>query len=708
MKLIPIDSHHVEHPFQKEMLEKLWQPITIAGVTSKNRIALAPVDLGNPKPMYPEMDEKPILFHEAISKGGTGIVIIGEADVTPNSKFQLEGGGPRHGDFGKGIWSDDSIPGWTRMFDACHKWGATAWPQLSSHPSWYVRPQMVRGGGKATVTVPSWKESGMTPEALEEEKKNLVDGALRAKKIGADGVQLHGTRDHIVAQLISELKNPGVPGYSEDFKARVRWGVECIREIKVACGKDFPVMQRLSGAEYISGGYNVDYAKLVAKEYVDAGVDAIDIAQASHATQVPQLQMVAPSGSFAYMARTVKSYLASLGPPYSEVTILSTCRIQNPWLAASMLRNGDCDVVSLCRQLIVDPDWANKIKEGRIGDIIPCIGCAWCQNHRDACTVNPMNIYYKSPEEYEKIRPTKAKEVKKVLVVGGGVAGMIATQALALRGHKVTLYEKGEDLGRMLHVQSLTPFRSDMDLTRKYLSTQVRKLGVDVRCNQEVTAALIEKEKPDTAVVATGCRPGLPEIPGINRHPNVVSAEDVLLEKVDVGKRVVVIDADPGHDLASLGSFTAQFVARSACVRDDIAMFLARWSPYSPEEAAAMSNMPVGRQVTIVTRKGRIAEVHFHHFTTMADLRRMGVKVLVGCEYKEINDKGLVIAWGGERGEELLEADTIITANYESNNKLYKELEGKVPELHLIGDAKAVRIELIATIQEAYRSALTI
>ncbi len=135
-------------------------------------------------------------------------------------------------------------------------------------------------------------------------------------------------------------------------------------------------------------------------------------------------------------------------------------------------------------------------------------------------------------------------------------------------------------------------------------------------------------------------------------------------------------------------------------------MFLARWSPYTPEEAVAMSNTSVMREVTIVTKRGRIADVHCYHWTTMTDLRRTGVKVIVGCEYKEINDKGLVAVWGNK--EMLLEADTIITANYESNNEIYKELEGKVSELHLIGDAKAVRLELIAAMQEAYRLALTI
>jgi 2,4-dienoyl-CoA reductase (NADPH2) len=259
----------------------------------------------------------------------------------------------------------------------------------------------------------------------------------------------------------------------------------------------------------------------------------------------------------------------------------------------------------------------------------------------------------------------------------------------------------------MIYVQSLAPFRGDVDLLRKYLSTQVKKLGVDIRCNQEVDSALVQKEKPDVVIVATGCRPELPAIAGIDRHPHVVFAEDVLLEAVGVGKKVLVIDADHGHDLASLGSFAAQFMARSACLRDDVAMHILRWSPqHDPGQVKAMSNTPTGREVTIVTRNDRVAEVQYHHYTTTQELRRLGVRVLVGCEYKEINDKGLVLIHDGQ--ERLLEADTIVTANYEPNGELYKELDGKVPELYLVGDAKGVQVQFIGNIHGPYRLALRI
>ncbi|MFC2057030.1 FAD-dependent oxidoreductase [Chloroflexota bacterium] len=729
MKIVPIDSHHVEHPFQKKMLEKLWEPITIGGMTAKNRIVLGPLGSPNHHFSYPNMiHDPPFFLHETLAKGGAGIIIVGETDVSPKKsppeahetekewwpvwrRNQARAG--QIPGYCKGIFSDENIPGWAKLIDECHKWGAKVWPQLWSNAIWAVWPIMIRGKGEAKLLLPDWKEVGMTPEALGEEAKNFAAAAARAKEAGADGVEFHSTAENLHAILASTVRNPGVPGYCENFEARTRFARECIQGIKKACGKDFVVAMRLSPVEYIEGGYGIEYSKQLAKAYIDAGLDYIDVAQAGFTTQVPQLPMVDPSGAYAHYARAIKDYLTSLGPPYSEVIISSTCRINNPWLAASMLRNGDCDVVSLCRQLVCDPDWPNKIKEGRIDDIIPCIACGWCMHVKGglpiACTMNPQAPYMMGPEAREKLKMTEAKKVKKVLVAGGGLAGMEAARVLALRGHKVTLCEKEEELGRMLHVQSYAPYRADMDLPRKYLSTQVRKLGVDVRCNQEVTPALVEKEKPDTMVVATGCRPILPEIPGIDKHPHVVFAEDVLLGNADVlGKRVVVIDADAGHDVGSLGSFAAQFVARSACVRDDVAMHITRWSPVdTPEEVVAMNNTVVGKEVTIVTKRGRIADVHYHHYTTMEDLRRLGAKVLVGCEYKEINNKGLVLVWGDKK-EELLEADTIITAQYESNNDLHKKLEGKVTDLHLIGDAKAVRLEVIATMQEAHRFALTI
>jgi 2,4-dienoyl-CoA reductase-like NADH-dependent reductase (Old Yellow Enzyme family)/thioredoxin reductase len=698
-------NHYIEPQFREEMLHILFEPITVGNLKLKNRILFAPVQTLPPENVWPDMHQTHIIFHEAIARGGASMIVVGESDVTPNSEGALQAAaGERRPT--KGIWADEAIPGWVKLIDACHKHGAKVIPQLSSYAPWRPRIAGVRGEGSTELIVPSWKEIGMTPEVLEEEKWNFVSAALRAMKAGADGVQLAGTRESLIASMVSAMRNPGVPGYSEGLKERVRFPVECIREIKAACGKDFPVMIRLTPVEYIAGGYDIDYAKLVAREYVDAGIDLIDVAQAGFSTQVPQLQMVAPIGMYAYHARTVKSFLSSLGAPYSQVVITNACRIQNPWLAASLIRNGDCDAVSICRQLFIDPDWPTKIREGRIDDIVPCIGCGWCLRSY-TCAVNPQSPFYKSADAVKTLTMTKASKVKTVIVAGGGLAGMESAMTLALRGHKVTLYEKEKNLGRMIYVQSLAPFRTDVDLLREYLSTQIKKLGVDIRYNQEVTATLVQTEKPDVVIVATGCRPKLPKIVGIDKHPHVVFAEDVLLEAVGVGEKVLVIDADLGYDFASLGSFTAQFVARSASLRDDVAMHVLRWSPqHSSEQVNTMANTPIGREVTIVTTNDRVADVQYHHYTTMQELRRLGVKVLVECEYKEINDKGLVLVHNGK--EQFIEADTIITSNYEPNDDLYKQLTGKVGELYIVGDARGVQVQFIGSVHGPYRLALKI
>ncbi|MFC1847598.1 hypothetical protein ACFLW5_02160, partial [Chloroflexota bacterium] len=224
MKIIPMDTHHVEHPFQGEMLKKLWEPITIAGVTSKNRIAFAPT--GNTPPhVYPEMPESNILFNEALAKGGTGIIVIGEAVTTPDSP---ESDPLKEYDSGnsKGIWSDDQIPGWAKLIDTCHKWGATVFPQLSWSDPWlgtHRRP-------KSKIVTASWEEAGLTPEAPEVAKKNFVAGALRAKKAGADGVEIHGmgTREVFADILVSGEK--GDLGSEQ----RVRLIRESISAIKAA------------------------------------------------------------------------------------------------------------------------------------------------------------------------------------------------------------------------------------------------------------------------------------------------------------------------------------------------------------------------------------------------------------------------------------------------------------------------------------------
>jgi 2,4-dienoyl-CoA reductase-like NADH-dependent reductase (Old Yellow Enzyme family) len=705
MKQMTRDSQHFEHLFQQQMLRKLWEPVTIGTLLLKNRIAMAPVQRLLPEITWPEMHPTHIAFHEAVARGGAGLIVVGEVAVTPDSPGTLQkAAGERRPP--KAIWSDETIPGWVQLIEACHKWDAKVVLQLSTHAPWVARVAGVRGEGVTELVVPSWKDIGMTPAVLEAEIEHYVAAAIRAKKAGADGVQLTAARESLIAILTSRTRNPGVPGYSEGMAERLRFPVDCIRRIKSACGKDFPVMIRISAVEYIKDGNDIEYTRQAARTYADAGVDCIDVVQAGFSTQVPQLQMTVPPGAFAHYARTVKSDLASLGSPYNRVVIMNACRIQNPWLAASLLRNGDCDIVSVCRQLIADPDWPNKIKDGHLDDIVPCTGCVWCMGSF-TCAVNPQSPYYKSPETMASLKITRAVKQKKALVAGGGLAGMEAAVTLAMRGHQVTLYEKEAVLGRRLYIQSLAPFRTDMDLLRKYLVNRIEKQGVAVRYNQEVTAALVEQEKPDVVIVATGCRPVMPDIPGIQKHAHVVFAEDVLLEKVDVGKKIVVIDADYGHDLGALGSFTAQFVARAACVRDDVAMHIMRWNPqHDPAAVYTMSNTPVGREVTVVSSDERIADIFYHHYTTTEDLRRMGVRVIKECQYREINEKGLILVSGGK--QEFLAADTIITANYEPAARLYRELEGKFPELFLIGDAKAVQVQYIANIHGPYRLALTI
>lgn len=705
MKIMSRTNHYVQTQFQEEMLDILWAPITVGSLKLKNRIFFAPVQTLPPENVWPDMHPTHINFHESIARGGASMIVVGESDVTPNSEGALQAAaGERRPT--KGIWSDDAIPGWQKLIEACHKWGAKVIPQLSSYAKWRSRIAGVRGEGAIELIVPSWKEIGMTPEVLEVERDNFISAAVRAKKAGADGVQLAGTRESLIATMVSVIRNPGVPGYSEGLKERVRFPVECIKGIKEACGQDYPVMIRLTPVEYISGGYDIEYAKQIAKEYVDAGIDLIDVAQAGFSTQVPQLQMVAPPGTYAYYSRYVKSFLSSLGPPYSKITVSNACRIQNPWLAASLIANGDCDAVSICRQLFIDPEWPVKVKERRTDDIVPCIGCGWCLRSY-TCAVNPQSPFYKSVDAVRNLTITKVQKIKKVMVVGGGMAGMESAYVLALRGHDVTLYEKSNDLGRTIYIQSLAPFRTDLDLLREYLSTQIKKIGVTIHCDREVTASLIEKENPDAVIIATGSRPELPSIAGIANHRHVVYAEDVLLEKVKVGNKVLVIDADLDRDLASIGSFTAQFVARSAALKDDVAMHILRWSPqHSPDEVKKMANTPIGKEVTIVTSNDRVADVQYHHYTTMQEFRRLGVVVIPDCEYKEITDTGLILLHNGK--ERFIEADTIITANYTPNDGLYHELKGKITELYIIGDAKGVQVQFIGNIHGAYRTALKV
>jgi len=338
-------------------------------------------------------------------------------------------------------------------------------------------------------------------------------------------------------------------------------------------------------------------------------------------------------------------------------------------LAESVLQEGKADFIALGRPLLADPEWPNKVKVGRIEDIRPCIGCnEGCESERDkgkqlTCAVNPTT----GMEREFALKPAAKK--KSVLVVGGGPGGMEAARVSALRGHKVTLWEKGNALGGNLIPASAPHFKQDYGRLTKYLVTQIKKLGVTIELGKEATPERVQAMKPDVVFIATGSTPIIPEIPGVDKVKGV-TAIDLLLDRKKAGESVVFV----GGGLA--GSEAALYLAQK------------------------------GKKVTIVEILDTVARDLYldNHMHMLELLDAAGVKILTETSVLKITDGGITIA--DKQGKKsTLKADTVVlAAGVKPDGMLSEALADRVPEIYTIGDCVAPR-KVMNAIREAFRSA---
>ncbi|MDO8670841.1 MAG: FAD-dependent oxidoreductase, partial [Dehalococcoidia bacterium] len=389
--------------------------------------------------------------------------------------------------------------------------------------------------------------------------------------------------------------------------------------------------------------------------------------------------------AFVYLAETIKEKV--------KVPVITCNRINDPGLADEIIRQGKADFVAMGRAFIADPHLPRKAFEGGFTDINTCVGCnQGCldnifSGNPNACLVNP-----EAGRERE-LAVKAAPRSKKVLVIGGGPAGLEAARVAAARGHAVSLYEKTNCLGGQLNLAAVIPGKGEFAGLVRNLSYQAINQGVNIVLGKEVTSGLVESLRPDTVIVATGSSPTLPEIPGI-QGANVVHANDVLSGKVEVGRRVVVIGA------RGTGCDVSLFIAKRGAATAEAALFLTRAGTL--EATRTLPTAAKSMQVTLMRRTGRIADDlgRSVRWIVLQELNDAGVRTIAGLEYEEINEQGVVIRKDGL--SQLIEADTVVIATgREPVADLFAALGEKVPELHLIGDAKQVRDALAAIYEGA-------
>ncbi|UQD51849.1 NADH:flavin oxidoreductase [Bacillus methanolicus] len=640
------------------MFEKIFEPFKIGKLELKNRLVVPAMVTNYCNPDGTAI-ERYIAYHEAKAKGGWGLIITENYGIDEHSRgFDRAGG----------LWSDDQIESHAKLTERIHMHGGKIAAQIY-HAGRQTGSQITGVQPIAPSPIEDPTIGEIPHELTKAEIKELVgkfgDAALRAKKAGFDAVEIHGAHGYLINQFLSPFSNKRTDEYGGTIINRTRFAVEIIENVRKKVGDDFPILFRISTDEFVEGGLTIEDTKVIARILEQAGIDAIHCSTGVYKTMQYVIQPAdVPHGFSVHLAAEIKKVVS--------IPVIAVGRINDPFIAESVLLSEKADLISMGRASLADPDFPNKVKEGKLDDIIQCMGCVQGCIGRIVkgldvrCVLNPLT----GKENEFAVEP--AKEKKKVFVAGGGIAGMQSAIIAARRGHEVHLYEKDNKLGGQWLLAAVPPSKAELNTFTIWQKNQLDKLGVHVHLNAELNENLVEKEKPDAVIIATGAKPIVPNIPGVNL-PEVVIAQDVLAGKKDVGQSVVVV----GGGL--VGAETAAHLANHG------------------------KKVVIIEMLDDIVKDGEPAVKHF----LLKDLQEHHVEIITSATVKEIK-QGSIIIEKDHVMKEIGDVDNVVIAvGSKPENALNDKLQGKVEKIITVGDAIKVRKALEA-VEEGYKAGLAV
>ena len=631
----------------------LFTPIRVGSLTLKNRI----FSTGHAEAMAEDGKPGPRLraYHEGKARGGCALTIIGgSTSVHPSSPASAWNMPANH---------DDSIlPAYRTMAEAIHRHGCLVFSQLthmgrraqSDNESWHVLLAPSQIPERVHREIPHELE----PEQIAMLVRAFGDATRRCREGGLDGVELSFAHNHLVDQFWSPIFNQRTDEYGGSLPNRMRFGLEVIQEIRRQVGRDFVVGARISGDEFTDGGLTAEDMGEIARRLAASGLDFLSIIGGAAHTFALQAGAVP---NMSYPNAVYVSLAAAIKAAVPEIPIFHATRIVDPVHADQILADGSIDVVGMTRALIADPEMPRKAREGRFDEIRQCVGAnEGCidriyQGKPVTCIQNPGTG---RESELGDIAPAATR--KRVVVVGGGVGGLETARVAALRGHRVVLFERGRELGGQVLVAARTPARADYAGIVRFLVRQVERQAVDCRLSTEAGVDAVLAESPDVVVVATGSHAHVPVLPGLDGK-HVVTDRDVLLDRVEVGERVVVVD--DVHTQQGLS--TADYLLERGRRVEVVSRLF-----YAGQDVGITSIVPL---YTRLFAKGVV-------FTPHTDLVAVeGSTVVVANVYT-----------GEERRIEGVDT-VVLSMGARSTDALYRALRGRVSDLHAVGDCVAPR-----------------
>ena len=559
-----------------------------------------------------------------------------------------------------------------KLAAAVHEYGAKILPQLF-HPAYMAFPIP----GTPRLIAPSnvgpyYAKEAPRPVTKEELKviiEQFADAAQRVQKSGADGVEIHAAHAHgLLGGFLSPQYNKRTDEYGGNIDARLKLTLEVIEAIRKRCGEEFIIDVRISGDEYSDGGLNINDMIYVSKQLENHGVDMIHVSGGTTIARGSSIPAAGTKmGSHSQLSAKIRKYVS--------IPVTTVGRIIEPWIAEELIANGMADACMIGRANLCDPEFSNKAKAGKSEDIRPCIGCLRCLNgimfgKPIACTMNPSF----SLENEDTILPADIK--KKILVVGGGPAGMEAAYIAKKRGHDVVLCEKDSELGGALKVACVPIGKQDLCQVIKWMRHRLEKENVNIQTNTNVTLELLKTKFKDYEVIAsTGAKPLI--INAFTQFKQWMSADDVLAGRAFPGRKIVIIGG------GSVGCETADYLA--PLIND---------------------RFPRNRDVTIIEMAQEVMmnESGPGRSLLVQRMIKKGVKILVNTKVAAVEKDKIKYLQNGVEGV-IDDADTLIFAcGYQTDSAFENMLKELKMSYHLIGDAHQVG-NIKDAIGEAYRLA---